>query len=151
MDNIKDKYDYIGEFHQGVAIIIKNDKYGAVMVGGKEILPPIYDNINPTTNGFLQLLKKDLWYGKTDSKLGIANKSGDILVPILFSEIYQQNVNDSIFWIVSKKIEKEDVYNPYLIKKGVYCNSKIIVPVIFDEITFNDNMFECAHKERKRF
>lgn len=151
MDNIEDKYDYIGEFHQGVAIIIKNDKYGAVMVGGKEILPPIYDNINPTTNGFIQLLKKGWWYGKTDSKLGIANKSGDILVPVLFSEICQQNVNDSIFWIVSKKIEKEEVYNPYLIKKGVYYNGKIIVPVIFDKITFNDNMFECAHKEEKDF
>lgn len=151
MNNIKDKYDYIGEFHQGVAIIIKNDKYGAVLVDGKEILPPIYDNINPTTNGFLQLLEKGSWYGKTDSKLGIANKSGDILVPVLFSEICQQNVNDSIFWIVSKKIEKEEVYNPSLIKKGVYCNGKIIVPVIFDEITFNDNIFECVHKEEKDF
>ena len=30
MAEINDKYDHIGEFYQGVAIVIKNDKYGAI-------------------------------------------------------------------------------------------------------------------------
>lgn len=40
MDNIKDKYDYIGEFHQGVAIVVKESLYGAILMGGHEIIVP---------------------------------------------------------------------------------------------------------------
>jgi len=143
------EYEYIEPICKDVFRYKENNLSGLIDIHGKTIIKAEFDNVNAIADDYFQLTKKSSWYGKTDSKLGIANKSGDILVPVLFSEIYQQNVNDSIFWIVSKKIEKEEVYNPYLIKKGVYCNGKIIVPVIFDEIKFNDNMFECAHKEEK--
>lgn len=45
------KYDFIGEFHQGVAIVMKNDKFGAIMVGGNEIIPPIYKALSAFENG----------------------------------------------------------------------------------------------------
>ena len=58
MDNIKDKYDYIGEFHQGVAIVVKNDLYGAILMGGHEIISPTYDYISTFKDGYAQAIRK---------------------------------------------------------------------------------------------
>ena len=58
MNDIKDKYDYIGEFHQGVAIVVKDDKYGAVLVGGHEIIPTTYDYISTFKDGYAQAIRK---------------------------------------------------------------------------------------------
>ena len=58
MDNIKDKYDFIGEFHQGVAIVVKDDKYGAILVGGHEIISPTYDYISTFKDGYAQAIRK---------------------------------------------------------------------------------------------
>ena len=52
MATIDNKYDSIGEFHQGVAIVKKNGKYGAMMVGGKEILPTVYDELSNFEGGY---------------------------------------------------------------------------------------------------
>lgn len=51
MDTKEPKYDFIGEFNQGIAIVKRNGKYGAIMVGGKEIISPIYDAISDFENG----------------------------------------------------------------------------------------------------
>ena len=52
MTDFEDRYDWIGEFHQGVAIVKKNEMYGAIMIGGKEIFPPIYDHLSNFENGY---------------------------------------------------------------------------------------------------
>ena len=44
-------YDEEPIFHQGVAIVMKNDKFGAIMVGGNEIIPPIYKALSAFENG----------------------------------------------------------------------------------------------------
>lgn len=58
MNNINDRYDYIGEFHQGVAIVVKDDLYGAILVGGHEIIAPVYDYISPFNDGYAQAFLK---------------------------------------------------------------------------------------------
>ena len=58
MDSIKDKYDYIGEFHQGVAIVVKDSFYGAILMGGHEIIAPSYDYISPFKDGYAQAIRK---------------------------------------------------------------------------------------------
>ena len=57
MDNIKDKYDLVGEFHQGVAIVVKDNLYGAVLTGGYEIVPTTYDYISPFKDGYAQAIR----------------------------------------------------------------------------------------------
>ena len=44
-------YDEEPVFKQGIAIVKKYGKYGAVMVGGKEIVPPIYDALSDFNEG----------------------------------------------------------------------------------------------------
>ena len=57
MNNIKDKYDYVGEYHQGVAIVVKDNKYGAILVGGHEIIPTTYDYISTFKDGYAQAIR----------------------------------------------------------------------------------------------
>ena len=52
-------YDEIFPFVQGVAIVRKGDKYGAMMLGGKEIFRPIYDSFSNFDNGFATAKYKD--------------------------------------------------------------------------------------------
>ena len=58
MNDIKDKYDYIGEFHQGVAIVVKESLYGAILMGGHEIIAPKYDYISTFKDGYAQAIRK---------------------------------------------------------------------------------------------
>ena len=70
--NSENKYDWIGEFHQGVAIVKKDGKYGAMMVGGKEIVPPIYDSLTEFTDSLAKVEYK--------GEERIVNLSGQIQV-----------------------------------------------------------------------
>lgn len=72
MDTKEKKYDSIGEFHQGIAIVVKSGKYGAIMVGGKEIVPPIYDTLTEFTDGLAKVEYK--------GEERIVNLSGQIQV-----------------------------------------------------------------------
>ncbi len=79
------KYDIVGEFNQGIAIVVKNGKYGAIMVGGKEIVPPIYDALTEFTDGLAKVEYK--------GEERIVNLSGQIQVKrddglIFIPEIY---------------------------------------------------------------
>lgn len=51
--NLKNSgYDTLPVFKQGIAIVQKNGRFGAVMVGGKEIVPPIYDGLSEFIDGY---------------------------------------------------------------------------------------------------
>lgn len=58
MDNLKDKYDYIGDYNHGVAIVVKNNLYGVILTGGNEIIAPSYDYISSFIDGYAQAIRK---------------------------------------------------------------------------------------------
>lgn len=58
MNSINKKYDYIGIFNQGVAIVVKNNLYGAILVGGYEIISPAYDYISAFKDGYAHAIRK---------------------------------------------------------------------------------------------
>lgn len=58
MNDLSDKYDFIGEFHQGIAIVVKDSKYGAILMGGNEVIPPSYDYISKFNDGYAQAIRK---------------------------------------------------------------------------------------------
>ena len=74
------KYDIVGEFNQGIAIVVKNGKYGAIMVGGKEIVPPIYDALTEFTDGLAKVEYK--------GEERIVNLSGQVQVKKDNKEIF---------------------------------------------------------------
>ena len=58
MEDYLNNYDWVGPFSQGAAIVVKDNKYGAILTGGHEITPPTYDYISPFHDGFANAIKK---------------------------------------------------------------------------------------------
>ena len=65
-------YDSVSELKQGIAIVTKNGKFGAIMVGGKEIVPPIYDDLSEFKDGYAVT--------KWNNEERVVNLSGQIRV-----------------------------------------------------------------------
>lgn len=78
MNKFADKYDWIGEFNQGIAIFKKNGKFGAVLIGGKEIIPPVYDALSNFENGYATAQFNYL--GCKSNEKRIINLSGQVQV-----------------------------------------------------------------------
>lgn len=57
MEDYLNKYDWVAPFNQGVAIVVKDDKYGAILTGGQEIIEPSYEYISSFKDGFAQAIK----------------------------------------------------------------------------------------------
>lgn len=71
--NTKDKkYDEPPVYKQGIAIVRRYGKFGAVMVGGKEIVPPIYDDLSEFKDGFA--------VAKWNNEERVVNLSGQVRV-----------------------------------------------------------------------
>lgn len=51
------KYDWVAPFIQGVAIVVKDNKYGAILTGGQEIIAPSYEYLSSFNDGFAQAIK----------------------------------------------------------------------------------------------
>lgn len=66
------KYDEPPIYKQGIAIVRRNGKFGAVMVGGKEIVSPIYDDLSEFKDGYA--------VAKWNGEERVVNLSGQIRV-----------------------------------------------------------------------
>ena len=58
MDTMTNKYDYVGDFNQGVAIVVKDNLYGVIIMGGNEIIAPSYDYISSFRDGYAEAIRK---------------------------------------------------------------------------------------------
>ena len=133
-------YDQIKEFINGVAIVVKDGKYGVILKGGKEIIPPKYDYISPFKDGLSRAIK--------DGFTIIIDLSGQEYVEIN-NEI--RIIPENIFIIdkYGKDINKfalriEEPYSKPSYKWGLIdANNKIILEPEYDFI------YECLSGSSK--
>lgn len=77
---ISAKYDKIGKFEKGVAIVRKNDMVGVINSDGKEIIKPEYDKISGFGNdGIAYTHKKGL--------VGLISREGKVIVDNVYDYI----------------------------------------------------------------
>lgn len=77
---ISGKYDKIGKFEKGVAIVRLKDKVGVINSEGKEVIKPEYDKISAFGNdGIAYTRKKD--------QVGLINREGRIIADNLYDYI----------------------------------------------------------------
>ncbi len=138
-------YQLNGEFQNGVAVVLKDEKYGRIGTNGKFITEPKYKNIGMGKTVF-PAIKKEKWglfdaQGKAivsalydgiftapngafvvnrNDTLGVIDKQGNELVPIAFDAI--EVIQDDLFLVRSDN------------KVGVYRNEELIVPVRYSQI-----------------
>lgn len=70
------KYDFIDNFHEGLALVEVNGKYGFISNLGMEIVSPQYTNADSFTEGLARVEKNKKW--------GFINKKGEIVIPIKY-------------------------------------------------------------------
>lgn len=73
-------YDSVSEFKQGIAIVTKNGKFGAIMVGNKEIVKPIYKELTEFENGYAKAKFPIAIDGDSEDLERLINMSGQIAV-----------------------------------------------------------------------
>ena len=82
------KYDRVSEYIQGIAIVERRKKYGAIMIGGKEIIQPIYDELSYFDSGIAKVKYSFKKNGSILKEERNINLSGQIEVSLNSNPIY---------------------------------------------------------------
>lgn len=129
----KKLYDYISTFHEGVAIVEQNKKYGFIDKEGNEIVPLIYDRVDQFKDGFaIVTLNNDNQYEK-----GIIDKKGNVVIPIKLKSV--TNINENRFI--------GEGYNNYIY---IYNEKGFVVNVLdYDSVSEYNNGYSGVSKRDK--
>lgn len=134
-------YDESPVFKQGIAIVKRYGKFGAVMVGGKEIVPSIYDDLTEFKDGFAT--------AKWNDEKRIVNLSGQIRVFKGGEEIFLPEEYDWGFDFVENVcvVVKIDEYLSW--KYGIIdCNFNVRLECEYDGFTNYHNGYAIFSKDR---
>ena len=124
-------YDESPIFKQGIAIVRRYGKFGAVMVGGKEIVPPIYDDLSEFKNGYA--------VAKWNNEERVVNLSGQIRVLKGNKEIFLPEEYDWGFDFIEDicVVVKDDKYGI------VNTKFELIIPCEYEYIeALSDDLFK---------
>lgn len=70
------KYNCLFDFQNGFASVRNGEKWGVINTEGKEVVPCIYDMVNPFNDGLAVVLKNDKW--------GYVNTKGELVIPCIY-------------------------------------------------------------------
>lgn len=148
IDIVKPIYEYIGDFHSGIAIVGKDDFYTIINKQGKEILNEPYEDIN--------YLGSNLYKVKKGNYLGVIDEKGNIIIDINSKSIdyykFKEKeilVADKLKFSLRQKISYTftSEYDPYVVLFGVTDkNGKAIIPFEYQTIIpiSDQKLFACS-------
>ncbi len=144
IDNCNNKYDQVYEYNHGVAIVRKGDKYGAIMIGGREIIPPIYDGLTYFEDGLAKATLK-ISGAEIMQEEHVINMSGQVQVRVKEEFVFLPVKYD---WGVDTDDDSIIVVSDG--KFGIVdCNLEEKVSTVYDCIvSLSKNLF-IYHKDKK--
>lgn len=74
-------YDFLGVFHDGLAVAGQNGKYGFINRAGEVVIPFIYDNVD--SDGF----EDELVAVQKDGRCGYIDRQGNVVVPLVYDYV----------------------------------------------------------------
>ena len=83
---IRCSYDYVGNFSEGLAYVMKDKKVFYINSQNEIILTPECNYANDFLNGYAVI--KQSVNNSIDTKSGMIDKSGKVVVPIIYQDIY---------------------------------------------------------------
>lgn len=151
-------YQLKGEFNDGIAIVLKKEKYGRINAFGKMITKPEFKNVGVGRTIFPGI-KKEQWGLFSDEgnvivpsqydgifstpngmfivslndTLGVIDRQGNVLVPNTFDAI--EFIQGDLFLVRSGD------------QVGVYRNEELLVPVRYDQIGLFSEEYLFLNKE----
>ena len=75
---IPGEYQWAGRFHDGIAVIKKNDAFGAIDKTGKVIIPPVYAYLSDFSDG--------LAVCAVNLRFGYINTRGELIIPLSYAD-----------------------------------------------------------------
>lgn len=135
---IKCQYDSGMPFKDGVAIVMKGDKYGIINTSGKEVLKINYTSISPWTD--------NLYIIKDGAKTGLCKHDGTIVLPAKYSFISRPNCYGKALLAEGGKANKVEnkTYMLYASYGIIDNNGNIIIKP--DYRGFYEFTFDCKKK-----
>lgn len=86
-------FDKIGEFHNKLAVVVENGRFGVIDTDGKKVIESKYDFIRPFNAN--RAVVKD------KGKFGIIDKNDEIIIPIMYADIGEEQ--DGCFSIMQEQ------------------------------------------------
>ncbi|MBC9914908.1 WG repeat-containing protein [Chitinophaga varians] len=126
-----DQYTYVGDFSNGVAVALNQEKrVGIININKKEVYPLVLDDMASADDELVQM--------KQGNKVGLLRKDGSVLLPLEYEDI--NRIYDTSLYIVTRNG-----------KKGVLnAKGKELLPADYDEIRYNkDTQFFDVTKDGK--
>ena len=118
--NWREKYDKIGDFSEGLAVVKLKSKWGFVDKAGKEVIPLKYDEVADFYDGLALV--------KLNDKRGLINKLGKVVIPIKYDNIRGYNEGFASVCL-NQKCGFVDRYG------------KVVIPLKFDYLATFQNGF----------
>lgn len=78
MENFSQKFEYVGQYNEGLAPAKQGGKWGFINEKGEAVIPFIYEWTNDFLNG--------LGTVKLDNRFGFVNKVGEVIGEIKYSD-----------------------------------------------------------------
>lgn len=157
------KYDELFIFHEGLAKVRKNDKYGFIDKLGQEIIPCKYDKAQEFENGISIVT--------IDNKEGVINQHGETLIPLIYEKIFDFGKDSTTIARLDGKEGIINIYGEVIIpfeyeecgyfheglahvkKNGLYGfinrNNEIIIPCVYDEVDIFSEGLAAVEKNYK--
>ncbi|NML40617.1 hypothetical protein HHL17_25700 [Chitinophaga sp. G-6-1-13] len=126
-----DQYEYVGDFSNGLAVAINQEKrVGIININKKEVYPLVLDDMAGADNELIQM--------KQGGKVGLLRKDGTVFLRLEYEDI--DRIYDTTLYIVTRNG-----------KKGVLnAEGKVLLPAAYDEIRYNkDTQFFDVTKDGK--
>lgn len=82
------KYSEIHNFHNGLAMVVRNGKYGFIDIKGNEVIPCKYDCLQSFSEGLSAVFK--------DGLMGFMNANGDIVIPCIYEGLANTKFSEGL-------------------------------------------------------
>jgi len=127
---VKPSFAELADFHEGLAAVKINDKWGFINVNGKLVIPTKFSEVTPFSNGIAEVS----WQGKSR----FIDKTGKEIIPIQYDDIRHLKTNTNFFRILIKN--KWGLVN----KQG-----QILIPPKYDQVkAFYDHFVIVLNKNK---
>ncbi|MDR1706316.1 MAG: WG repeat-containing protein, partial [Clostridiales bacterium] len=110
-------------FREGLAPVIKDDKWGFIDKTGKVVVPLEYDQVYSFSEGLAPVIK--------DGKYGFIDKTGKVVVPLEYDDVY--NISEGLATVM-----KDDKWG-FIDKTG-----KVVVPLEYDY--FSQSEYDVSYE-----
>lgn len=130
-DNIHlfcDSHENYFSFHEGLAGVEIDNKYGFINMDGAEQIPCIYEEISYFSEGIACVKYMNKW--------GYIDKEGQVVTPCIYDEAYPLTKGLAL-------VCRQGIYG-YINKKG-----KITIPIIYNDATSYSDGLACVKKGDK--